>query len=654
MKRTGVFVCWCGSNIAGAVDVDQVVAAIKDYPGVAHAEHYVYMCSEPGQKLIRDAIRDKKLDSVVIASCSPTLHETTFRGLCRSTGLNPYQCEMANIREQCSWVHKDNKEEATLKAIRIVKTIVEKVNQNESLEPIKTPVTRRAMVIGGGIAGIQASLDIANAGYEVILVERSPSIGGHMIQLSETFPTLDCSQCILTPKMVEVARHPKIKLMAYSEIQEISGYVGNFKVKIKQKPRYIDCIKCTGCGICTEKCPVKVSSEFNEGLANRKAIYIPFPQAIPNYPVIDRQNCLYFKTGKCKVCEKFCSANAIKFDDKDKIVEEEVGAVVVATGYDIYPIEKIGEYGAGKYKDVINGLQFERLLSASGPTAGEVKRLSDGKVPKRVVFISCVGSRDPEHHLAYCSKICCMYMTKHAMLYKHKVHDGEAIIFYIDTRAGGKGYEEFVSRAQENDKIVYIRGKVSKVFKNSNDKLVVWGADTLIGKQVEVECDMVVLSMAMVPSERTKELLGKLKIGSDPYGFVSEVHPKMRPVESVSAGFFIAGASQAPKDVPETVAQASAAASKVTDLFAFAELAHEPIVASVDEEICSGCGICIPLCPYKAREIEIKDGKRIAKVQEILCEGCGNCVSGCPANASQQHNLTTRQLLKMVKAGVKK
>ncbi len=652
MKRVGVFICHCGINIAGTVEVKKVREEIAKYPGVVHSKDYIYMCSEPCQVLIKNTISEKGLEAVVVACCSPTLHELTFRKACELAGLNPYQCEIANIREQCSWVHTDINT-ATPKAIRIIKTIVEKISQNESLFPVSVPVTRRSLVIGGGIAGIQASLDIANSGYEVVLVEKSPSIGGHMIQLSETFPTLDCAQCIMTPKMVEVGHHPNIKLLTYSEVEEVSGYVGNFKVKIKQKPRYIDCIKCTGCGICMEKCPVKVASEFNEGLANRKAIYIPFPQAVPNYAVIDKEHCLYFKTGKCKVCEKFCSANAIKFDDEDRIVEEEVGAVVVATGYDVYPIEKIGEYGAGKYKDVINGLQFERLLSASGPTMGVVKRPSDGKIPKRVVFVSCVGSRDPEHHFPYCSKICCMYSAKHAMLYKHRVPDGEAIVFYIDIRSDGKGYEEFVTKAQEEEKVTYIRGKVSKIFQDSNGELVVWGADTLIGKQIEIRCDLVVLSMAVKPSQGIEELTRKLKIQLDVDHFLKEVHPKLRPVETATAGFFLAGCAQAPRDIPDTVAQASGSAAKVSILFSAPELKHDPIVAIVNEDLCSGCEICISLCPYKAREIEIKDGRRIAKVTEVLCEGCGNCISGCPSGAAQQKNLTDTQLLKMVEVAVR-
>jgi len=650
-KKIGVFICHCGSNIAGTVDVEKVKDVASKIPGVVFVENYVYMCSEPGQKLIQDTIKEKKLDSVVIACCSPTLHETTFRITCELAGLNPYQCEIANIREQCSWVH-ENKEEATLKAIKITRTIIEKVNQNESLEPISIPVTRKALVIGGGIAGIQASLDIANAGYEVLLVEKNPSIGGHMIQLSETFPTLDCSQCILTPKMVEVSRHPNIKLLTYSEIQEVSGYVGNFNVKIMKKPRYVIEDKCTLCDKCVDVCPVAGASEHDENLVARKAIYMPFPQAIPATYTIDPDKCPGFLPIACGKCAEVCEPKAIDFDMKPEIVEEKVGAMVVATGYDLYSAKNLPEYGGGKLEDVLNGLQFERLLSATGPTAGEVRRLSDNKVPKRVVFLSCVGSRDTEKHLPYCSKICCMYMAKHAMLYKHKVPDGEAIIFYIDIRAGGKGYEEFVERTQKED-VMYIRGKVSKVYRN-NGKLNVLGVDTLIGKQLEIECDMVVLSMAMVPHRDINDLLGKLKIAADKHGFLSEAHPKLRPVESISAGVFLAGAAQAPKDIPEVVAQASGAASKVADLFSSKELKHEPVVACVDEDICSGCGVCIPLCPYGARELEIVDERLIAKVNAVLCEGCGSCIAACPSGATGQRNFMDRQIYCMIDAALLK
>lgn len=643
MKRTGVFVCHCGINIAGTVDVKKTAEKLSKHKGVVHSEDYVYMCSDPGQNLIIDAIKEKKLDSIVVACCSPNLHETTFRNASKSAGLNEFQCEIANIREQCSWVHKDM-DKATDKAIHITKSTVEKVHRNESLEPISIPVTRRALVIGGGIAGIQSALDLANSGYEVILVERSPSIGGHMIQLSETFPTLDCSQCILTPKMVEVSKHPNVKLMTYSEVQEISGYVGNFKAKILKKPTYVYPDKCTLCDECTRVCPVVVSNEFDIGLTGRRAIYIPFPQAIPATFTLDIKNCPGLLPIACGKCADVCDPGAIDYDMKPEIVEEEVGAIIVATGFDLYGKEMMAEYGYGKYPDVLDGLQFERLCSASGPTMGKVLRPSDHKEPKEVVFIQCVGSRDPELHCAYCSKICCMYTAKHAMLYKHHVPDGQAYIFYIDIRSGGKGYEEFVQRAVEEDGVLYLRGKVSKIFEEKG-KIKVWGVDTLAGKDIEIDADMVVLATAMRPSEGAEELARTLKIAMDKDGFLAEAHPKLKPVESVTSGVFLAGAAQAPKDIPEAVAQASGAASKAIAVLSQERLFHAPTVAIVNANLCTGCGMCVDVCPYDS--LSLKDGK--VEVNEVLCEGCGTCSATCLRAAIQVRNLTPLQVHEMIR-----
>jgi heterodisulfide reductase subunit A len=643
-KKTGVFVCHCGINIAGTVDVKKVVDTLSKHPGVDHAEDYVYMCSDPGQNLIIDAIKEKKLDNIVVACCSPTLHETTFRNAAKAAGINNFQCEIANIREQCSWVHKDM-DKATAKATKIAKSAVEKVRRNESLEPISVPVTRRALVIGGGISGIQAALDIANSGYEVVLVERNPSIGGHMIQLSETFPTLDCSQCILTPKMVEVYKHPKVKLMTYSEVQEISGYVGNFKVKILKKPTYVDPDKCTLCDECTKVCPVVMSNEFDLGLTGRKAIYIPFPQAVPATYTLDIKGCPGLLPIACGKCADVCEPQAIDYDMKPEIVEEEVGTIIVATGYDLYEKEMLSEYGHGKYPDVLDGLQFERLLSASGPTQGKILRPSDHKEPKEVVFIQCAGSRDPELHCAYCSKICCMYTAKHAMLYKHHVHDGQAYIFYIDIRSGGKGYEEFVQRAVEEDGVMYLRGKVSKIFEDKG-KVKVWGVDTLSGKDIEIDADMVVLATAIRPSQGAAELAKKLKIALDKDGFLAEAHPKLRPVESVTSGMFLAGAAQAPKDIPEAVAQASGAAAKAISILSQDRLYHAPTVAKVNLNLCTGCGMCVHVCPYDA--LTLKDGK--VEVNEVLCEGCGTCSATCLRAAINVKNITPSQVHEMIQA----
>ncbi len=658
MAKVGIFVCHCGINIAKTVDVKRLAETVAKEPDVVLAADYQYMCSVPGQQMIVDAVRDHGLDRVIVAACSPKMHEPTFRRAVAKAGLNPYLCEIANIREQCSWVHED-REMATEKAIDIVRTLLQKIKSNRALDTTSTPVTKRALVIGGGIAGIQASLDIADCGYEVILVEKESSIGGHMAQLGETFPTLDCASCIFTPKIVEVAQNENIKLYAYSEVEEVSGFVGQFEVKIRRKARSVDETVCTGCGICTEKCPTRVNNEFNRELSihnpdkpkkpwgTRGAIYIPFAQAQPKVATIDRENCRYYKNGKCKVCEKVCGPKAIRFDQEDRIVTEHVGAIVAAIGYETLPRDVYGEYGYGRYKDVIDGLQLERMLSAAGPTGGDIRRPSDGKVPREVVWIQCVGSRDDAKGRPYCSKICCMYTAKHTRLYKHRVHDGQAYVFYMDIRAGGKGYEEFVKHAQIDEGAIYLRGRVSRIYEEDG-KLIVKGADTLSGKSVEIAADMVVLACAIVPQHGTEEFARKLRIGTGENGFLAEAHVKLRPVETSTAGIFVAGAVQAPKDIPDTVAQAGCAAAKVLNIFANDTLTSEPIIATVDEELCSGCGLCIAACAYDARKMD--DKKHVAVVEDVLCQGCGACATACPSSSCELKNFRTEQYIEMVDA----
>jgi heterodisulfide reductase subunit A2 len=662
MSKIGVFVCHCGENISATVDCAKVAESAAGYDGVVYSIDYKYMCSDPGQSLIKSAIVEKGLTGVVVAACSPRMHEPTFRKACAEAGLNPYMCEMANLREHCSWVHEKG-DATTEKAIDLVRVLVEKVKKNTSLNSIKVPVTKTALVIGGGIAGIQASLDIANSGHKVILVERDPSIGGHMSQLSETFPTLDCSQCILTPRMVEVAQHENITLYTYAELESLEGFIGNFKAKIRRKSKSLDEKLCTGCGMCTTKCPVKkIPSEFNEGLGKRTAIYVPFPQAVPNKPVIDRPNCTYYIKGKCKICEIVCPTKAIRFDQEDTIVEVEVGAIVLATGFTIKQPDFFPEYGYGKYPDVITGLQFERLASASGPTLGEIRRPSDGKIPEKIVFVACAGSRDPAKGIPYCSKICCMYIAKHAMLYQHKVHGGKSYVFYMDIRAGGKMYEEFVRRAIEDDGVNYIRGRVSRIYEK-NDKLIVKGADTLLGAMpVDIDADMVVLATAGVANEGSEELAQKLHTSYDSYHFFSEAHPKLKPVETNTGGIFLAGACQAPKDIPESVAMASGAAAKVACLFSQDELTREPLIAVVNRQAapvyssCVGCFLCVSACPYQAIEREeIKDRrgeiiKTIAKVNPGLCQGCGTCVAFCRTKSIDIQGYTHEQMYSEVMA----
>ena len=654
MPRTGVFVCHCGTNIAATVDVKSVADEMAKLPGVVYTEDYKFMCSSPGQGKLRETIKKHNLDSIVVAACSPHMHEKTFRNASDAAGLNAFKCEMANIREHCSWVHPD-KAEGTVKSIDLTRKMIEKVQHNEELEKITMPVTKRALVIGGGIAGIQAALDIASSGTEVVIVEKEPSLGGHMAQLSETFPTLDCSQCIMTPKMVEASLDPKIKIITYAEVEGLDGFIGNFRVRIRKKAKSVIEEDCTGCGICQEKCPKKIPNPFEVNSGMTKSISVPFPQAVPNVPVIDRDSCIYYATGKCKVCEKFCGPKCIDFDQKDEIITEDVGAVIVATGYDTMPLDRFGEYGYGKYKDVIDGLTFERMASASGPTEGEMKRPSDGKTPETVVFIQCAGSRDESKGVSYCSKICCMYSAKHTMLYKHKVHHGTAYAFYMDIRAGGKNYEEFVRRAIEEDGARYVRGRVSRVFERDG-KLIVMGADTLSGRQLKIEADMVVLATAMTARKGSDKLAQTLGISYDKYNFYSESHPKLRPVETNTAGIFLAGACQAPKDIPETVAQASAAASKVMALLSKEMLEREPITAVVNQSNCIGCFDCMNVCPYgaiEAREITDRNGNvinTVAQVNDGVCQGCGLCNAACRSKTIELRGFKDEQIFAEINA----
>ncbi|MBI5532431.1 MAG: CoB--CoM heterodisulfide reductase iron-sulfur subunit A family protein [Deltaproteobacteria bacterium] len=671
MSRIGVFVCHCGENIGRTVDCAAVAQACGELPGVVHSIDYKYMCSDPGQALVKQAVAEHKLDGVVVAACSPHMHEKTFRKTVANAGINRFLCEMANVREHCSWIHED-REEATQKAIDLTRFIVEKIKHNVPLEPIKIPVTRRALVIGGGIAGIQAALDIADGGCEVVLVEKEPSIGGHMSQLSETFPTLDCSQCILTPRMVEVYQHPRIKLMAYAEVDKVEGYIGNFTVTVRQKARGVNASLCNGCGECQKVCPnKKIASEFDAGLGKRPAIYVPFPQAVPNIPVIDRANCALYKgrarnakKDACKKCEEVCGRKAIDFDQQDTFLTEKVGAIVVATGYQLYNIKKeqdkeaisgYGEYGYGTIPDVIDGLQFERLASASGPTGGKILRPSDGKEPKTVVFLQCIGSRDPAKGIDYCSKICCMYIAKHTMLYHHKVHGGQAIVFFMDIRAGGKGYDEFTRRAIEENDALYVRGRVSKMYRDG-DVIKVLGFDTLSGEPMHIDADMVVLATAMRPQPGIESLAQKLSVSYDRFGFINEAHPKLRPVETNTAGVYVAGACQAPRDIPDAVAMASATASKILGLFSASELEREPLVAQVDQGTCAGCFHCVRVCPYGAVEhFEVKDRKgnlikTVAQVNKGVCQGCGTCQANCPSKSVELQGFTDQQIFAAINA----
>jgi heterodisulfide reductase subunit A len=647
-EKIGVYVCHCGTNIAGVVDVENVSKwageVLKDR-GVVVSRDYKFMCSSLGQELIQKDIAELGLTRVVVAACSPHLHEATFRTACKKGNLNPYLCELVSIREQCSWVHTD-KGAATEKSKAIISGGVERVIWHEPLEPLHVPINPATLVVGGGVAGIQAALEIADGGSHVYLVEREPSIGGHMAQLDKTFPTLDCSACILTPKMVQAGTHPNITLITWAEVTKVDGYVGNFSATVKQKSRYVNTDLCTGCGICWQKCPKKVIDDvFEAGLGQRKAIYTPFPQAVPNYPVIDRPNCTYFIKGTCKACEKFCPTGAINFTQEDEYLQIEIGNIILATGYDLFDSRRIPQYGYGKLANVYTSMEFERLCNAAGPTSGNIVLRDGVTVPKSVGIIHCVGSRDKNYN-EYCSSICCMQSLKFA----HLVHErtgAEVYNFYIDIRTPGKGYEEFYQRLLEEG-THFIRGKVADVsdaarLPGEEGKLIVQVEDTLIGRQRRIPLDMVVLSAGLEPRQGSKEVGKLFGISCSTAGWMIEKHPKLDPVATMTEGIFVAGCVQGPKDIPASVAQGAAAAARVMGRIQQKEIALEPVRATVDETKCSGCRICNDLCPYSA--ILFHEDKMVTEINLALCQGCGTCVAACPAGAISGTGFSNEQIL---------
>lgn len=660
MQKIGVFVCHCGTNIAATVDVARVAEMLGREPGVVFATDYPYMCSQTGQQMIQDKIRELGLTGVVICSCSPRMHEQTFRKACAKAGLNDYMVEIANIREQCSWIHKD-RQEATEKAILLGRAAIAKVQLNAPLTAGSSPVTKRALVIGGGIAGIQTALDIAEAGFEVDIVEKQPTIGGKMTQIDKTFPTLDCAACILTPKMVDCAQNDKIHIYAYSEVEHVGGFVGNFHVKIRRKARFVKEDVCTGCGACTEKCPQKkVPNEFNLGLDTRRAIYIPFAQAVPKVATIDADSCNMLKNGKCGVCAKVCTAGAIDYKQKDEIVEREYGAIVAATGFQPIDLSQFDEFAYSKSPDVVSSLEFERLMNAAGPTGGTLLRPSDGAHPKTIVFVQCVGSRceDAQKGKSYCSKICCMYTAKHAMLCREKYPDTDVYVFYIDVRTPGKNFDEFYRRAVEEYGVHYIKGMVGKVVPE-NGKLKVQASDLLDNRQLHIDADMVVLAAAIEPDKSARSVATMLTASMDTNDFFTEAHPKLRPVESPTAGVFLSGTCQGPKDIPETVAQASAAAAKVIGLLCKDSLTCNPCVAEPNEQMCNGCSNCEKVCPYGAITYADKEFRgpnrttlirRVAQVNPAVCQGCGACTVACMSGAMDLKGFSNKQILAEVDA----
>jgi heterodisulfide reductase subunit A2 len=664
-RRIGVYICHCGENIAGTVDVADVAKYAAGLDSVAVARDYTYMCSDPGQNLIKDDIKKFNLNRVVVASCSPRMHEVTFRKTCSEAGLNPYLYEQANIREHCSWVHSDKKV-ATEKAKDLIRAAVKRVYHHDPLEVREAPVNPNTLVIGGGISGMTAALKIAASGNKVYLVEKEPSIGGHMLQFDKTFPTLDCSACTLTPRMTATGQNPNIELLTLAEVQEVTGYVGNFKVKVIKKARYVDTKKCIGCNLCSALCPVSVPSEHEAGMSTRKAIYI-LPQSVPNKAVIDAANCNHLKglaKGKdnvCRLCQTGnpkknlvgCEANAIDFTQKDEIVEIEVGNIVVATGYDPFDPTKIAHYGYGKYDNVITGLQFERLCSGSGPTGGEIL-LKNGKKPESVAIIHCVGSRDHNYH-EYCSRVCCMYALKDAHLIRQKT-DAKVYEMYIDMRCFGEGYEEFYKRLSEEG-ICFVRGKAAKITDQAQSdeekgKLVVICENTLLGEVLRVPVDMVILCTALEPRSDAEKLARLLNINRRQDGFFMETHLKLDPVATPTAGVFIVGCCEGPKDITDSVGQGLAGSGEVLALIGKGKVSLEAATAKSDENLCIGCGRCVEVCEYHAPTITAMDGRAVpvCVVNEVLCKGCGACAVTCPTGAMSVKHFTGDEIESMINA----
>jgi heterodisulfide reductase subunit A len=640
--RIGVYVCHCGGNISETVDIGEVASFAEKQADVVLVRDYSHMCSEVGQKMVLDDIHDHNLDRVVIAACSPQFHEKTFMATAENAGLSPYVLEIANIREQCAWPHFDVPEMATEKATSLTGMAIVKARLDEALAKRTMPIGKRVLVVGGGIAGIQASLDLGDAGFRVYLVEKEPTIGGKMAKLSRTFPTEDCAACILSPKMADVPANPNIELLTFTEIEDISGYLGNYEVTAVKKPRYVDLDKCTACDKCREVCPVVVPNEYEEGLTSRKAIYLPSPIAVPHTYILDAEACLGLFPLACERCFSACEPGAIDYDQKPERVTFTVDTIVVATGYEIFDAREKKVYGIGHSDNVITALDMERMIvhAAEGnpirPTG------------KRIAFIQCVGSRDEQVGNEHCSRICCMYATKLSQLLKRSDPKRDVYVFYTDLRAYGKGFEEYYKRAQ-NAGVKFIRGRVAEVNANSNgnQRVTLKVEDTLTRQIIETEFDLVVLSVGLRPGEGTRQIADILKLTESPDGFLQEAHPKFRPVDTLVDGVFICGCVQGPKDIPDTVAQASAAASRAIRLMNKGEYDIAPVIAFVHKDLWDGCGKCIENCPMDALVLS-----ETVSVNEAVCRGCGSCIASCPRDALDLHCYTNDQLLEQVRAAV--
>lgn len=640
-ERIGVYICECGPNIKDATDLDDIVDFAHGLDNVVLARTFRLLCSDEGKEFLKKEIKEQNLTRVVIAACSPKEHEIDFKKVLKEAGLNPFLLQIANIREQCAWVIKD-KSLATEKAKVTLKAAVKRVLKHEQLETKEMECQTDVLVIGAGITGISAALTLAQKGRKVYLVEKSPCLGGKVTRYEEVFPNMECAPCMLDPLLDEVLHDEHIELLTLSEVQEVLGSYGNFIVKVKTKARFIDPKTCIGCGACFEVCPVNVKNEYNEGLNERKAIYIPYAGSLPNVAVIDKEHCLNFRGKDCSACQQACPFACINYDETDQVKELQVGAIVLATGFDLFDLKKVPQYGHGKIENIYTSLEFERLLSSTGPTGGNIL-LKNGQPPKKIALIHCVGSRSKKYN-EYCSEVCCLYLLKFAHLAKKKLPEVSVVDIYSDFCLPGKSSQGFFNKVAEEKGIenLYVKDLDSIRVMKENGGIVIKYVDG-DGQSKGFTCDMVVLAPSLEGSRDAKDLARVFDILQDQTGFFIEEHPMIKPVSTTTEGIFIAGCAQGSKDIPTSVAQGQSAAGRILSRLVPGEkLVLETMIAVVDEELCSGCKTCVGICSYNAINYDSK--KKQAVVNEVLCRGCGTCVASCPSGALKGRHSTDEQI----------
>ncbi len=640
--RIGIYICECGPNIKDALDINEVVAFARNLENVALVKSFRLLCSEEGKLLLEEDIKKNDLTHLVVAACSPKEHEITFRKVLSKAGLNPFFLQIVNIREQCAWVVK-NKVLATQKAKTMIAAAVKRVSFHEPLELREIQCESDVLVVGAGVAGISAALTLAQRNRKVYLVEKLPCIGGKAVRYEKVFPRLECASCVLDPLLDEVLHNERIELMTYSEVQEVLGFYGNFIVKVKKKARFVDCKTCIGCGACLDVCPVKVKNEYNERLDKRKAIYIPYPGSLPHIAVIDKEHCIHFHGKECNACHDTCPFGSIHYEETDQITELKVGAIVLATGFDVFDPRRASQFGYKKIKNVYTSLEFERLISSNGPTGGKIL-LKNGKPPQKIALIHCVGSRSKKYN-EYCSGVCCMYSLKFSYMIKDQLPDTSIIEFYSDFCLPGRESQSFLNNlgGKEGIDFVHVKNTDSIELAQRQDKILITYKD-IQGKRKRLVCDFVVLSVALEAARDAGEVARIFGISQAEDGFFLEEHTNIAPVSTSIGGIYIAGCAHEPKDMQSAVAEGQAAAGRIlSQLIPGEKLFLEPITAEVDEVFCSGCKICIGLCPYRA--IMHDPMKKVILVNEVLCRGCGVCVAACPSAAIKATYFSDKQIM---------